>query len=241
MIPINFLTMHTEQLVIREKSLTYITDNNDLSDHLSLIEVCLDSIDLFRQIETDNEDLNTCILLGLRLFNAASSAWNLMVFGYYQSAASLIRDIIETGFLLGAFRNNRSLISKWKTVDDKERYELFQPKKIRKDLDKADGYIEGKRGSVYKDFSELAAHPHPRGFLLIEKDGLRRSGPFFDEKLLRAILDELVQRLASAVLPLGELMPNSKELRPVHLRLINEIASWNTKYLTPQNVTVSRT
>lgn len=241
MIPINFLTLHAEQLAIREKSLTYINDNNDLSDHLSLIEVCLDSIDQFRQVETDDEDLNTCILLGLRLFNATASAWNLMAFGYYQTAAALIRDIIETGFLLGDFQNDKKRISQWRTANDKNRKQDFKPFAVRTRLDNVDGYIEKKRASVYDNFCELAAHPHPRGFLLIEKDGLRRSGPFFEEKLLRAILEELVQRLASAVLPLGELMPISEVLRPVHRHLINEVASWSTKYLTPQNETVSRT
>ena len=241
MIPINLLTMHAEQLAIREKSLTFINANNDLSDHLSLIEVCMDSLDQFRQIETNDEDLNTCILLGLRLFNSAASAWNLMVLGYYQNAAALIRDIIETGFLLGDFRNDKKHISQWRTSNDNDRKRDFKPVAVRIRLDGVDGYTEKKRASVYNDFCELAAHPHPRGFLMIENNGLRRNGPFFDAKLLRAILEELVKRLASAVLPLGELMPLSEELRPIHLTLIREVASWNTKYLTPQNENVSRT
>jgi len=44
----------------------------------------------------------------LGIFNSGASAMNLLMGGYYQSAVMLMRDILETTFLLIFFYSNRA-------------------------------------------------------------------------------------------------------------------------------------
>ena len=50
-----------------------------------------------------------------------------------------------------------------------------------------------KRGEIYKQMSIYAAHPTPKGLLLLCPKGPAEIGPFFHEKFLRNLLRELVK------------------------------------------------
>ena len=73
----------------------------------------------------------------------------LMVSGYYQCAAMIMRDLLETAFLLGFFRHNPGTISVWRTKNDAIRKKVFAPVKIRVALDEKDGFTEKKRAAAY--------------------------------------------------------------------------------------------
>jgi hypothetical protein len=60
----------------------------------------MDCIDYFvRFFEASNKDQLTIQLLGIRLFNGAASALQLLA-GYYQISGVNQRDLLETAFLI---------------------------------------------------------------------------------------------------------------------------------------------
>ena len=61
---------------------------------------------LSRDLDATTDDGLTIQLFGIRLFNASASALALMLAGYYQNSLTLLRDLLETGFLLHYFRAN---------------------------------------------------------------------------------------------------------------------------------------
>ena len=75
----------------------------------------------------EDENAKAVRLLGMRLFNGCAAAFQLMVSGYYQSAAMVMRDLLETAFLLGYFRHNPGKISDWRIANDACRAQKLDP------------------------------------------------------------------------------------------------------------------
>jgi hypothetical protein len=89
----------------------------------------------------------TIQLFGIRLFNASASALALMLAGYYQNSLTLLRDLLETGFLLHYFAIDRSKINEWKCSDETTRHKNFRPVIIRQHFDKLPGeFLKLKSG-----------------------------------------------------------------------------------------------
>jgi hypothetical protein len=142
-----------------------------------------------------DDDARAIQSLAIRLVNGTTSSLQLLLLGYYQTAAMIQRDLIETTFLLEDFARDRSQIATWRTADDKVRWKEFQPKKVRARLDRHFKHTGNKRGAAYKLFSELAGHPSPRGFAMLRRGGQGDliCGPFLDKGTLRATLAELLR------------------------------------------------
>ena len=104
-----------------------------------------------------------------------------------------MRDIVETVFLLSLFRDDRTLIERWRCADDKAQRRDFSPVAVRKALDERDGFEGRKREGVYRMFSELAAHPTMKSVYMVrpEKDGDAVIGPFMAPDSLQAVLSEM--------------------------------------------------
>src|SRR5690606_20336660 len=101
--------------------------------------------------------------------------------GYYQTSAMVMRDALETAFLVDFFSSDQASVSKWRMATEKERRKLFKPVKIREALDNRDGFTGQKRAKAYELLSELATHPSMWGFsMLRNRDGNIYLGPFFD-------------------------------------------------------------
>jgi hypothetical protein len=133
-----------------------------------------------------------------------------MFSGYYQNSTLLMRDILETVFLLDLFRTDRPAITKWRLADNKTRWKEFKPASVREVLDKRDGFTGKKRGEVYALFSGLAGHPNMESVTMLKPKGMdAHNGPFFDPTALQATLSEL-GRLAIQVGEVIDLFfPNS--------------------------------
>src|SRR5690606_31983370 len=109
----------------------------------------------------------------------------------YQVATLILRDAIETIYLVNAFSADRSLVAKWRTADRQTLIREFGPASIRKLLDAHMGHGKSRRGEIYAKFSTLAAHPSVDGFAMLRpKDQDAHNGPFFDPTALRAVLEE---------------------------------------------------
>ena len=195
-IPENFERLHSGEEFLRSKSLEAIEVDEDLSRHVALIEKAMDVLNNLSTNPISGEDENSKAvrLLGMRLFNGCAAAFQLIVSGYYQAAAMVMRDLLETGFLLGYFRHDRSKIAEWRNADDATRKKAFAPVKIRIALDEKDGFTEKKRAAAYELLCELASHPTYRGLqMLAPKGQAHHCGPFFDSSALKPLIEELVK------------------------------------------------
>jgi len=116
----------------------------------------------------------------------------LILTGYYQSGAMIMRDILETVFLLDYFSRDRALISRWRTLDAKSREREFKPFSVRVALDDLDGFATRKREAMYKMFCDLASHPSPNGLAMLHPTGMDAvAGPYVDPATLKAAASEL--------------------------------------------------
>ena len=165
---------------------------NQLSLHLEVIEHAMNMADHLRQFDTEDEDLKLIQLLGMRTFNAFGGALKLCFSGYYQNAAMISRDILETVFLIDLFRGNCALIRQWRMADKRARLKEFAPVKVRTLLDDRDGFTERKRAAMYDLFSELAGHATMQSMAMMRPKGMdAQIGPFFDATALEAVLSEM--------------------------------------------------
>ncbi len=195
-IPENLELLHTGEEIVRSKSLKAIAGDEDLSRHVAVIEKAMDVLNLLSMNPPPGEDENAKAvrLLGMRLFNGCAAAFQLTLSGYYQCAAMIMRDLLETAFLLSFFRYYPGKIPAWRTTSDAIRKKVFAPIKIRIALDERDGFTKKKRAATYELLCELASHPTYRGLqMLAPKGQAHHCGPFFDSTALKALVEEMVK------------------------------------------------
>ena len=106
-------------------------------------------------------------MLGIRTFNAFGASLKLALSGYSQNGALVMRDILETVFLIDLFQGDRKLIKKWRLADKTTLDKEFMPVTVRMALDSRDGFTSKKREAIYKLFSELAGHPTMKSALML--------------------------------------------------------------------------
>lgn len=191
--------LNNEEELNREKSLNMIKASDEFQLHIDSIEKSMDLLHYFVMNSTE-ENEQTIRLLGIRLFNASASSLKLLLAGYYQTAASQIRDITETYFLLDLFCKIPSHIETWRTCTEDDLRKQYSPAQVRKHLDSHDQFTGKKRERKYKFLSNVAAHPTPLSFRMLEPtpgEGVC-CGPFFAEHALRALLEELAQAMLLA-------------------------------------------
>ena len=161
--------------------------------HLAIIEAAMDLADLLRRLDTSDEDLKAIIMLGMRTFNAFGASLKLALSGYSQNSAVILRDVMETVFLIDYFASDRTLIERWRFADKKARLKDFAPVKVREALDLRDGSAGKIRFEIYEMFSELAAHSNMRSVLMMRPMPGRDAviGPFMEPTTLDAVLFEM--------------------------------------------------
>ena len=192
-IPERLIVLHEGEEHLWRQALGVATGDARMVLHLIVIEQAMDLADLLRQHETADEDLKVVQMLGMRVFNAFGASLKLAMSGYGQNAALIMRDILETVFLLDLFRGDRTTITRWRFADKRERMKQFSPVRVREALDSRDGFTGKKRAEMYEMFSELAGHPNMHSVLMMRprKDGNAHNGPFIEADSLRATLDEM--------------------------------------------------
>jgi hypothetical protein len=192
-IPANLESLHIGEEQLREKALGFIGGDARLQLHLALVEAAMDLADVFRQFDTGDENLKVAQLLGMRTFNAFGASLKLVLSGYSQNGALILRDVLETVFLLDLFAGNRALIERWRFADKKARMKEFSPVKVREALDSRDGFTSMKRSEIYELFSELAGHPTMKSSWMMRplKDGDAVIGPFMEATTLEAAISEM--------------------------------------------------
>lgn len=189
-LPDNLARLHVGEEFLRAKALKALI-NDGLYLNVDVIEATMNMSDAIRQIKSNDEDFKLIQILCMRSFNAFAASLKLCFAGYYQNSAMILRDLLETAFLLDLFRTDRSRIAAWREADKKSRLKEFRPIRVREKLDERDGFIEKKRAAAYDLFSELAGHPTMQGISMLRPQGMdAQIGPFFDQTALQAVLIE---------------------------------------------------
>jgi hypothetical protein len=231
----NLEGLHGHEESIRTESLALIAKRMDLTDHLALVLEAMNVIWAFTQEHIHNSDDElTFQFLGIRLFNAAAVSIKLALAGYYQKAFVHVRDILETYFLVDYLRSNPAKVAVWKKADKRQRAREFSPMKIREELDKRSGYVEGARKAAYDLISENASHATYRGFHLTTQGGLGKIGPFIDEVKLQAWLEEMAKRFGhAAIVLLSDFEGLDLRLDQTRGHYLNVMNEWGRKYYGP--------
>lgn len=192
-IPSNLENLHSGEEQLREKALRIVASDKRLKLHLAVVEAAMDLADIFRQVDTSGEDLKVIQILGMRTFNAFGASLKLALSGYNQNSALILRDVLETVFLLDLFMGDRTLIERWRFADRKARMKNFSPVKVREALDARDGFTSKRRAEIYELFSELAGHPNMKSAWMMQpqKEAYAVIGPFMEATAFEAVISEM--------------------------------------------------
>ena len=192
-IPSNLAELHGGEEQLRIEALRIVARNPQLQLHLAIVEAAMDRSDTFRQFDTSDEDLKVAQVLGMRTFNALGASLKLALSGYHQNSALILRDVLETVFLLSLFAGDRTSIARWRLADKKARMNEFRPVKVREKLDARDGFTSNRRAEMYELFSELAGHPTMKSAWMLrpQKDADAIIGPFMEVQVLEAVISEM--------------------------------------------------
>jgi hypothetical protein len=233
LMPQNLIALHFEEEKLRKKTIDLLNNNKALQMHLSMIETSMDVTDIFRQYETDDEDLKVIQFLGMRVFNAFSASIKLCFSGYYQTSLLILRDVLETVFLIDLFRGDRKLIETWRNADKTVRLKKFSPVKVRESLDKRDRCSDMKRKQKYDLFSELAAHPTMQSVQTMRpnENGDAVSGPFLEKRMVEAVVSEMGKLAAQIGVLFFAFIPNNfYQKAPTMLHFDKIIKSWMAEF-----------
>ena len=189
----NLDALHDGEEQLREQALRIVDGDTNLQLHLKIVEAAMELANIFRQFDTIDEDLKVAQVLSMRMFNAFGASLKLVLSGYHQNCALILRDILETVFLLDLFAGDRTLMARWRQAHRKARMKDFSPVKVREALDARDGFTEKRRAEIYELFSELAGHPTMKSAWMMrpEKDGDSVIGPFMAATALEAVVSEM--------------------------------------------------
>lgn len=192
-LPEDIQRLHAEEEELRQKATKIVVNDERSILHLVAIERAMDMAYLLHLFPTENEDLKLIQVLGMQLFNAFAASVKLSLSGYGQNSTLIMRNILETTFLLNLFGSDRGEIKRWRLADKKEQMKSFSPARVREAIDARDGFTSRKRALHYQVLSELAGHPSMKSVLMMrpQKDGDAVIGPFVEEGPFNAVFSEI--------------------------------------------------
>ena len=170
--PSNLIGLYKGETELTDKSPSLIEAYPKLNLHFEISERAMDILDVFRQVPAADKDVETLQSLGLRMFNSFATATKLMLSGYYQISALILRDLLQTTFLVEWFRTERSDILRW--LDDEIRQKHFRPGQVRKKLDDRDGVTTGTPRRTLQSVLRTCRAPHVT--FIVHVDAARHAG-----------------------------------------------------------------
>jgi hypothetical protein len=196
----NLLRLHEKEQSLRKEALSIIQGDSKLELHFNVIERTMTLAKIVVEYPADDEDFKVIKMLSIRMFNAFGASLGLLLTGYHQKSAMIMRDVLENLFLMDLFRTDHFAIERWRFANDKKSKQEFLPVKVRETLDERDGFEGKKRAEAYKILSELAAHPTmgTQYMLKPDLDADILTGPFMGDKILQQGLEELGRLAAQA-------------------------------------------
>lgn len=194
----------------------------------------MDHLHVLTQVEsTPGSERHTFQLLAIRLFNVGGSTLATGLAGYYQAAFQLLRDALELVNLLDLFRIDSGAVGRWVAVADKKSGKEFEPFHVRTALEKHPDFVGQRRDHLYATYSNVALHPSYKGFQLIAPENSPKLGPFFDAKLLTALLEDLAAHLSHATLAVSMLIEGDlpMEVLSAKAEFLRTLGEYRSKYI----------
>lgn len=209
MIPHNIIGLGQREAELRAESLAAVSANKVMCDHIEAIEVSMTAImDHVKERPERSEHELVLKRLGIRLFNDLGSGLSQGLAGYYQQAWDAVRDVVELQFLFDDFSGDAEKVMRWATAQKSVREKEFRPAEVRKRLNERYKHAGEKRRAAYQALSTMASHASPDGFVLtMPKNNLSEIGPFYEERFLRALLDDMAQHGLAATVNFTILLP----------------------------------
>ncbi len=182
--------LHGFEESLRDESILYCLSEQESLIHLNVIACVMDIAEVIKNHPSDNEDFKVIQMLSIRMYNAFSASLNLMLSGYHQYGALVMRDTIETSYLMDLFKIDPNEITRWRSLKRNEWKKEFQPISVRKRLESHNGnglQVES-REIMYRLASVLAAHPNNKSQIMLKPDSGENLaiGPFKEFTLLGA-------------------------------------------------------
>ena len=226
--PNNIYSLYKQEQLLRDKAIEIIQIKPRLSLHFHVIERAMSLAKIVVDYPEDDQDFKVVKMLSIRMFNAFGASLTLIFSGYHQNSGMVMRDILETAFLMDLFKTDHSAIERWRFADKKTQRKIFSPAAVRKALDERDGFHTMKRAEAYKMFSELAAHPNMNSqhMLRPEKGGDIVTGPFMEESTLEAGVSELGRIAIQAGEIMNAFLPEGWDLDDVRTSFVITKNEW---------------
>jgi hypothetical protein len=217
----------------RDQSYPAMMDDPDLAAHVQCIHAMLTCIEHFTV--ANSAEAGVIRQLGARMYNAINASFQAISTGYYQIAAGIMRDLLETTNLISYFGDDPSRADAWATADDDTRFKKYRAVDIRKALDERDGFTERNRERHFKELSALGTHPSPKGFQMLCRDGVNvQLGPFFEKGLFHASLHELASLAALAGVNYMKCFSDTSERNiQAYAVALTENYRWVRRFLSP--------
>ncbi len=230
--PDNLVSLYIKEEHHRSQAISTISARERLLLPLCAIERAMTLAKIVVEYPTEDEDFKVLKMLSIRMFNAFGACLKLITAGYHQNSGMIMRDILETIFLLDFFNTDKSVIERWRFADKKTQKEAFSPAAIRKALDQRDGTNSKKREEAYKMFSELAAHPnmHSQHMLRPEKGGDIVMGPFMELTSLEAGITELGRLGIQAGEVMDDFLPKDWDPEGVRISFAQTKRQWTAEF-----------
>ncbi len=183
----NLDELHFTELGLRKEAFAIIHNNLVWRLHLDVTERAMIIAKAVIFDPREDQDFKAIKILSTRIFNAFGASLNLLLSGYHQKSAMIMRDVMETMFLMDLFNTEPAAIERWRCANDNKSKREFSPVEVRKALDARDGDETGNRGTAYKMLCELATHPTLGTQYMIrpELDSDMLVGPFMGDQILR--------------------------------------------------------
>ena len=237
MTPVKLALLHSGEEALRAKSLARIAEHPDMAAHLAMIGRCMDLIyALLPSVKV--QDANQLALgnMGIRVFNALAASIKLMMAGYYQASALQLRDILETIFLLDHFSTNVNLVTRWRSLSEKDRKREFKPTTVRTALDSRDGFTENRRTKAYDPLCKLAGHVTPEGFIMLipaQHSNNVHCGPFLENRALEATLFEAAKLATQSANAFSTVIANvSLDHVDARIAFLEDSAKWFDQFFS---------
>jgi len=133
-----------------------------------------------------------------RIYNLATSAYQLALSGFYDEALNLTRSIGEIANLISLSVVDKTALAEWLASDTKTRITKFSPAKIRKVLEAHDSGFVIANKDWYSDFCEKYTHVTPQTRPNMHTSGgSGHVGGIHEASSLKKVLGELTTIVAS--------------------------------------------
>jgi len=193
-LPPSIAHMGEEEDTMRDMALSWIAQDVDLSIHMGMITLCLDTASRAAHQAITTFDGRTLQLLAFRVFNSMAASLRLTTHGYFQSAGMVWRDLYETGWLVSYLHTYPEKIAIWSHEKDRKIRKEFEPHNIRKALNARDKFAHDHRSKIYWDLCGHASHPSFAGLYLLGPPGQDPNcGAFMEMAALSRTLEGLVE------------------------------------------------